>query len=70
MNVVLHIQGQEFEWDEEKAKANAEKHGVTFEEAAEAFFDPFFQVGSATPLGIQEQRSLRWATACLSACFW
>ena len=29
-----------FEWDEGKAAANLAKHGVTFEEAAEVFFDP------------------------------
>lgn len=29
----------EFEWDKEKAKANFLKHGVSFEEAAFAFFD-------------------------------
>ncbi len=29
-----------FEWDARKAKDNAAKHGVTFEEAASVFFDP------------------------------
>ena len=29
-----------FEWDIVKAKSNMEKHGVSFEEAASAFFDP------------------------------
>jgi uncharacterized DUF497 family protein len=29
-----------FEWDPEKALANLEKHGVSFEEAATAFGDP------------------------------
>jgi uncharacterized protein len=29
----------EFEWDQEKAVANFKKHGVSFEEAALAFFD-------------------------------
>ncbi|MEP7038738.1 MAG: BrnT family toxin [Acidobacteriota bacterium] len=29
----------EFEWDPEKEKANFSKHGVSFEEAALAFFD-------------------------------
>lgn len=28
----------DFEWDEDKARANLKKHGVTFEEAAEIFF--------------------------------
>ena len=30
----------EFEWDPDKAAANAAKHGVRFEEAATAFSDP------------------------------
>jgi len=29
-----------FEWDENKAKANLQKHGVSFEEAATVFGDP------------------------------
>lgn len=29
----------EFEWDTEKARENFKKHGVSFEEAAFAFFD-------------------------------
>ena len=29
-----------FEWDEKKAKTNATKHGVRFEEAATVFGDP------------------------------
>lgn len=28
-----------FEWDEEKAKTNLNKHGVSFETAAKVFFD-------------------------------
>ena len=30
-----------FEWDATKAKANARKHGVSFDEAARVFEDPF-----------------------------
>lgn len=30
----------EFEWDSDKADANAEKHSVSFDEAATAFGDP------------------------------
>jgi uncharacterized protein len=29
-----------FEWDSKKAKSNEDKHGVSFEEASRAFFDP------------------------------
>ena len=30
----------EFEWNTKKAEANERKHGVSFSEAAEAFYDP------------------------------
>ena len=30
----------QFEWDPEKARQNARKHGVHFDEAATVFFDP------------------------------
>ena len=30
----------DFEWDDQKAKVNALKHGVTFEEASTVFGDP------------------------------
>jgi uncharacterized DUF497 family protein len=29
-----------FEWDDQKALANVKKHGVTFGEATEVFYDP------------------------------
>jgi uncharacterized DUF497 family protein len=31
----------DFEWDPAKAKANARKHGVSFEEALSVFYDEF-----------------------------
>jgi uncharacterized DUF497 family protein len=31
----------EFEWDDAKAAANLAKHGVSFEQARDAFNDPF-----------------------------
>jgi uncharacterized DUF497 family protein len=31
----------DFEWDEEKAKANLKKHKVSFDEATTVFSDPF-----------------------------
>lgn len=48
MDIVYRLQSIEFEWDGNKAQSNLEKHGVTFEEAAEVFFDPFYQEGDAT----------------------
>jgi uncharacterized DUF497 family protein len=29
-----------FEWDNEKAKLNLKKHGISFDEAATVFYDP------------------------------
>lgn len=48
MNITYRLQDIEFEWDSNKAQSNIIKHGVTFEEAAEAFFDPFYQSGDAS----------------------
>jgi len=48
MDIRYRLQGVEFEWDENKARTNAQKHGITFEEAAEVFFDPFYQTGDAS----------------------
>ncbi len=48
MDIVSRLQGVEFEWDETKARTNVQKHGITFEEAVEVFFDPFYQAGDAS----------------------
>ncbi len=56
MVVVYRLQGVEFEWDDQKAQLNITNHGITFEEAAEVFFDPFYQYGDATPADVNEQR--------------
>lgn len=46
-HVVLH--GITFIWDEHKARENPRYHdGVTFGQAAEAFFDPFLKVVDAS----------------------
>lgn len=34
----------DFDWDRRKARANARKHGVTFEEATSAFNDPNYLI--------------------------
>ncbi len=48
MHVSYWFQGTEFEWDDAKARANYDKHGVAFDEAVEVFFDPFHVSGDAT----------------------
>jgi uncharacterized protein len=43
MNVYFVLNGITFLWDEEKARINPINHdGITFQQAAEAFLDPFF----------------------------
>ena len=42
MDTRFDLRGQTFEWDSEKAAINLRKHNVTFQEACEVFFDPFF----------------------------
>ena len=48
MNIIYRLQGIEFEWDDNKARSNIRKHGIAFEEAAEVFFDPFYQSGDTS----------------------
>ena len=48
MDVIYFLNGSEYEWDAEKAASNYEKHGVTFEEAAQTFFDKGQQLGDAS----------------------
>ena len=44
MDVEFEMDGEVFRWNAEKAMANIAKHGVTFEQAARTFFDPYFQM--------------------------
>jgi uncharacterized DUF497 family protein len=41
MDARYKLRGIIFEWDRRKAAANLRKHGISFELACEAFFDPF-----------------------------
>ncbi len=41
MKINHKVDDIDFEWDEEKADKNFQKHGVSFPEASEVFFDPF-----------------------------
>lgn len=52
-----------FEWDTRKAAANANKHGVTFEEAATIFDDSQAVDGPDHLQSSGEQRSLRLGRA-------
>lgn len=46
--MIYELNGEEFEWDEEKYAINISRHGVKFEEAAEVFFDPAYKFGDAS----------------------
>ncbi|MBF2090545.1 MAG: BrnT family toxin [Synechococcales cyanobacterium K44_A2020_017] len=49
MDVYFVLNGITFAWNDEKARVNPLKHnGVTFQQAAEAFFDPFLVVIDAS----------------------
>ena len=45
-----------FEWDEEKARTNIDKHDVSFDEATSVFDDPLFLTFADPAHSIQEQR--------------
>lgn len=61
MDATYRLEGVEFEWNEEKAQTNVEKHGVTFEEAAEVFLDPFHVVGEASANGEEREFALGYS---------
>ena len=48
MDELYELDGITFVWDVKKARSNYSKHKVTFEQAAEAFFDPFLRVIDAS----------------------
>jgi uncharacterized protein len=49
MDVYFVLNGITFVWNDEKAESNTSKHGgITFQQAAEAFFDPFLIVVDAS----------------------
>jgi uncharacterized DUF497 family protein len=50
-----------FEWDDKKAASNEAKHGVSFEEASTAFFDPAGVDGEDAEHSITETRRYRLA---------
>jgi uncharacterized DUF497 family protein len=46
----------QFEWDPKKAKRNFRKHGVSFEEAVTAFYDPLSATFDDPDHSVDEQR--------------
>ncbi len=50
MDKTYELNGITFIWDPDKAQININSHeGITFEQAAEAFFDPFIKIIDASP---------------------
>lgn len=49
MDKTYQLNGIDFVWDTNKAQINANNHGVTFEQAAESFFDPFLRIVDVSP---------------------
>ena len=45
-----------FDWDDEKAKSNLAKHGVSFDEATSVFDDPLFLTFADPEHSLGEQR--------------
>lgn len=48
MDIEFALRGIRFRWNADKARRNNEKHGVSFEQAAQVFFDPFIHYVDAT----------------------
>jgi len=49
MDIHYEFNGMAFVWNDRKAAANRGKHdGITFEQAAAVFFDPFFRLVDAS----------------------
>src|SRR5262245_11217061 len=48
----------EFEWDDDKANANQQKHGVSFQEASSAFADPLAALFSDQDHSADESREI------------
>jgi uncharacterized DUF497 family protein len=46
----------QFEWDPEKARRNLRKHGVSFDEAVTAFYDPISATFADPDHSVGEQR--------------
>lgn len=54
MDIQFELNGVRFVWDADKARANKAAHdGISFEQAAQAFFDPFLRLVEATRKGEQ-----------------
>ena len=51
MDIEYELRGIRFRWNADKARRNAEKHGIAFEQAVQVFFDPFVRYEDASDKG-------------------
>jgi len=58
MDTDFELLGVRFRWNDEKAGMDAEKHRVSFEQAAQIFFDPFLQYVDASRDGQQRDGAM------------
>jgi len=56
-DAVLERNGIRFVWNHEKAESNCRKHGVSFEEACDVFFDPFIRLLHSEVIGGEEREA-------------
>ena len=72
MDIEYELRGVRFRWNEDKAKLNTEKHGISFEQAAQVFFDPFLR--RSTLRAMKNRATARWAAISTfgfcSSCIW
>ncbi len=48
MDIHFTLNNSAFVWNAHKAASNKSKHGISFEQAATAFFDPLFKLTDAS----------------------
>lgn len=58
MDIEYELRGIRFRWNADKAKRNAEKHGIAFEQAAQVFFDPFVRYEDGSDQGQQRDAAV------------
>lgn len=59
MNIRHTLNGFDFVWDEKKARKNLGIRGISFEEACEVFFDPFYKMEDASRHGEERRGNYR-----------
>lgn len=72
MDIEYELRGVRFRWDANKAKLNLKNHEVSFEQAAQVFFDPFVQYQDASRNNEQREAALGcdFEFACCLSFIW